>query len=149
MPTPSEIKNNIFLLFIKGSRASRFCFGLKSTFFMTGKEFSFLTDNVTWSTRIIPSHHHPPLPGGFRESTPPAAFWLNFPWLLCGICQLTLSIYWTRLLIWIITWQTATICLAPGDWQSEFFQVVQADTQDYMPTLFRETVWSKGKIPKD
>lgn len=37
----------------------------------------------------------------------------------------------------------------PTDWQSKFFQVLQADTQDYMPTLFCEAVWSEGKSPND
>lgn len=45
MPTPSEFKSHIFLLFIKGSRAGRSYFGFQSTVFMTGRELSFLTDN--------------------------------------------------------------------------------------------------------
>lgn len=151
MPTPSEFKSNIFLLFIKGSRAGRFYFGFQSTVFTTGRELSFLTDSGIW--RIISSPHCL-LPSGVFWKLPhhhhlPPAVWLNFPWLLCGICQLTLSIYWARLLISNIAWQTATICLAPGDWQSKFFQVVQTDIQNYRPTLFCETVSSKGKSPND
>lgn len=44
MPTPSEFKNNIFLIFIKGLQAGRFYLDFQSTVFMTGKELSFLTD---------------------------------------------------------------------------------------------------------
>lgn len=151
MPTPSEFQNNIFLLFIKGLKAGRFYFGFQSGLFMTRKELSFLRDNGIWRIissphRLLPSdvfwellhHHHLP-----------DAVWLNFPWLLCGICQLILSIYWARLLIWNIAWQTVKICLAPADWQSKFFKVVQRGTQNYRPTRFCETVSSKGKSPND
>lgn len=44
MPTPSEFKNNIFLIFIKGLKAGRFYFGFQSALFMTGRELSFFTD---------------------------------------------------------------------------------------------------------
>lgn len=81
----------------------------------------------------LPHHHHP------------AIVWLNFPWMLYGICQLTLSIYWAQLLIWNITWQTATICLAPRDWQSKFFQVVKTDIKNYRLPLFVREFHLKGK----
>lgn len=111
MPTPSEFKSNIFL-FTKVSSTGRFRFGFKSTVFVIEREISFLTDNGTQSARIILSPRHPLLSGGFRELHP--LLLLNFPWLLSGICQLTLTIYWTILLIWNIGWRTATLYLGTG-----------------------------------
>lgn len=150
MPTPSEFKNNIFLIFIKSLKAGRFYFGFQSTLFYDWKK-TFISHRQR-NTRIISSPHHL-LPSGVFWESPhhhlPATVWLNFPWMLYGICRLTLSIYWAQLLIWNVAWQTATICLAPRDWQNKFFQVVKTDTKNYRLTLFCERVSSKGKNPND
>lgn len=147
MPTPSEFKSNFFLLFIKGSRAHRFCVCFQSTAFMTGREFPFLTDNGTRSSRIIPSPHHPLLSAGFRELHPLLPS--NSIFLVWYAEFASLTIYWAWLLVWNIPWQTAAICMACEDWQSKFFQVVHANVQNDKPRLFCQTVWSKGKSPND
>lgn len=83
MPTPSEFKTNIFLLLIRGSRAGRLCFVLKSTGFITGRDFSFLTDNGLPSAGIIPSPHHPFLLVVFGSHTP-----------YCPLTECSLATWW-------------------------------------------------------
>lgn len=46
MPTPSEFKNNIFLIFIKGWKPGRFYFGFQSSVFMTGTFISYTQRNM-------------------------------------------------------------------------------------------------------
>lgn len=141
MPTLSEFKSNIFLLFLKGSSTGRFGFGFKSAGFMTEREISFLTDNGTQSA--IPSPHYPPLSGGFRELHP--LLLLNFPWLLSGICQLTLTIYWSILLIWNTGWWTATTYLGTG--RVSFADGTSRHPEFHINTILRDSL-IKRKKPK-